>query len=131
MQKTSKNSFKNYQGQIMLMVILTMAGIFTTAMSISLSITKELRVLTQVTDSVKAFYAADAGIEWKFYTYLIFPAAEAPALLNGSSCCGADDIQISTPTNPGESISIRSIGISPASGIPYTIKRSIETNTSW
>lgn len=115
----------------MLMVVLTMAGIFTTAMSISLSITKELRVLTQVTDSVKAFYAADAGIEWKFYTYLVLPTAEAPIFLNGSNCCGADDIQISTPASPGESISIRSIGISPASGVPYTIKRSIETNTSW
>ncbi len=122
---------KTARGQIMLMVILAMAGIFATGAIISLSITKELRRLNAILDSVKAFYAADAGVEWKFYSALKDPAAQAPVFLNNASCCGPEDIELILPENPGEPIKIKSIGTSPVGGLLYVTKRSIETNTSW
>ncbi len=115
------------------MVILAMAGIFATGATISLSITKELRRLNAVLDSVKAFYAADSGVEWAFYLYLKDPMAQPPLLLNNTSCCTVQDILLTLPTTPGEALKIKSIGTSPtasSSGL-YTIKRSIETDTSW
>lgn len=117
-------------GQMMLMVILSLSAIFVTGTVVSVGVTKELRRLNTILDSVKAFYAADAGVEWKFYAALRGDI-EKPGLLNNTSCCGVDDIQMILPENPGESIRIRSIGRSPASSSLYIIRRSIETNTGW
>lgn len=138
-QKTIKDQFAirhspfAKRGQIMLMVILAMAGIFATGATISLSITKELRRLNAVLDSVKAFYAADAGVEWVFYAHSKDPAAQPPQLLNNTSCCTTQDILLTLPTTPGGALKIKSIGTSPTastSGL-YIIKRSIETDTNW
>lgn len=108
-----------------------MAGIFSTGAAISLSITKELRRLNAILDSVKAFYAADAGVEWKFYSALKDPVAEKPIFLNDASCCGDGDIQLLPPQGPGRPVRIKSIGVSPVNGALYIVKRSIETNTNW
>ncbi|MEW5805598.1 MAG: hypothetical protein AB1721_02655 [Patescibacteria group bacterium] len=122
---------KSAPGQIMLIVILAITGIFVTGAAISLSITKELRRLGAVLDSVKAFYAADAGVEWQFYVLLKDPSEPRPELTNNTLCCRRKDIQLISPTTPGQAVKLKSIGTSPASGQAYKIKRSIETNTSW
>ena len=87
--------------------------------------------MNTILDSVKAFYAADAGVEWKFYSILKNDSIEPPLLSNNASCCGLQDIELIVPENPGERIRIKSVGRSPASSSLYIIRRSIETNTNW
>ena len=115
----------------MLMVIIAMAGVFATGATISLSITKELRRLSAVLDSVKAFYAADSGTEWMFHSFFKDQAVEKPELLNNTACCGEADLSITAPQKPGDPTRLKSIGTSPVGGQLYIIKRSIETDTNW
>ncbi|OGY39337.1 MAG: hypothetical protein A2418_01570 [Candidatus Brennerbacteria bacterium RIFOXYC1_FULL_41_11] len=126
-----RHGFRQSAGQMMLMVILSLSTIFITGTVISVGVTKELRRMNTILDSVKAFYAADAGVEWKFYSILKNDSIEPPLLSNNASCCGLQDIELIVPENPGERIRIKSVGRSPASSSLYIIRRSIETNTNW
>lgn len=123
-------SLSAVKGQIMLIIILTISSIFVIGAAISLTITQQLRRVGALLNSVKAFYAADAGVEWQFFKFLRDSSAPAPELTNNTSCCKQGDIQIISPELPGQRAQLKSIGTSPARGV-NKVKRSIETNTAW
>lgn len=97
---------KNYHmrsGQVMLLSVLalgaTILGVTTIA---GLLMIFQLRQTVNISDSAKAIYAADAGIEWAFYDFVCRadPGDEKecvplPAFTNGASV---------TVTNDGASI---------------------------
>jgi hypothetical protein len=62
--------FKKYSGQIFLMSILILSGIMASALFLMSIFIKDFRQSIETSESVRAFYAADAGMEWQIYNSL-------------------------------------------------------------
>jgi len=64
-------SNKRSAGQVMLISVLIMGGMMGIAMAVSLLFLQEIRLARQTPESVKAIYAADAGVECGLYQYFV------------------------------------------------------------
>lgn len=62
--------FKKQSGQIFLMSILVLSGVMASALFLMSIFIKDFRQSIETSESVKAFYAADAGMEWEIYNSL-------------------------------------------------------------
>jgi Tfp pilus assembly protein PilX len=119
----------------MLIAVLALTIVFGFAVFQALSLTTALRQSRLVTDSVKAFYAADAGVELALYRYFQDKPSTGLTMTNGTDCCfpstGSNDstITMNPPLTPEGSLSIKSVGTSPGMSLPssYRVVRSIET----
>lgn len=87
-----KNYFKEEKGVSLLLVILIVGIILAIALGISHFITRQIQMLRETGNAVKAFYIADSGIE-RFLFNETLPAGNVP-LLGGS-------YQLSCECKPG------------------------------
>ena len=59
---------KNQKGAVsLLLVILILSGILIIALSVSKIVLREIQMTAQISESVRAYQAADTGIEWALY----------------------------------------------------------------
>lgn len=78
--------FKKQSGQIFLMSILVLSGIMASALFLMSIFIKDFRQSIETSESVKAFYAADAGMEWEIYNSLNPESnVEKPIMNNGTN----------------------------------------------
>jgi len=86
-----KNSKKQYtirniqyrpSGQIFLMSILVLGAVMASALFLMSIFIKDFRQSIETSESIKAFYAADAAMEWQIYNALNDPDAPAPVMNN-------------------------------------------------
>jgi len=78
---------KKYSGQIFLLSVLILSVIMTAALFLVAIFTKDLRRSVETSESVKAFYAADAAMEWQIYNSI-----------NPENKIGEDEWQMSNKT---------------------------------
>ena len=121
------NYQKYFKSQVMILVVVLMTTIFVLAISSQMSFLLSLRQSRLAIDSVKAFYAADSGVEWKMYTFIMVESISAPSFNIYASCCGAGDISTTTLSGIGTKFRIKSVGTSPATG-DQKIKRTINSD---
>lgn len=82
MKKNKKIILKN-TGQIMIVVVLTLGGIMFGASVIGgILMSGQLRQIKNISDSAKAIYAADAGLNFGYYQFLSSGGASAPNFSN-------------------------------------------------
>ncbi len=99
----------------MLMTVVALGGSILGATTIAgLLMVYQIRQASDLNDSTKAIFAADAGMEWGIYQYLNPGQGSAPTLANGASfvltCYGAD--QTALPCSNEAVNEIRSVGTS-------------------
>lgn len=74
------------RGQIMLLTVLVLgASMFLAATVAGYLLLLRIRQSTDVVNSTKAIYAAEAGIEWDLYARFKDPDRRAPEFVNGAS----------------------------------------------
>ena len=100
-------------GQVMLLTVLALSGTILGATTIAgLLMLYQIRQSTDASNSTKAIYAADAGIEWELYRFFQEPNYPKPTFANQSDF----DITCSSTltTEPGgatiETVVIKSTG---------------------
>ncbi len=113
-----------HDGQLMLLSVLLLSAILSIALFLTMSFVTNMRQARLVTDSVKAFYAADAGVELSLYRY--FKNANEPTMemQNNTWCCTLD---ARLPQGPGELFQVTSSGDSPSASSTNRLTRVIET----
>lgn len=80
------NRINNRRGQAMLIAVLSLGGAILGVTTIAGLLTLyQLRATTDAENSAKAIFAADAGVEWSFYTYFHPPQRALPVMANGAS----------------------------------------------
>lgn len=107
------------RGQVMLITSLVLASTLLASTTIAgMLMLYQLRQGSDVANSAKAIYAADAGLEWRLYRFLKVDGRNCcvegeqcavPVFSNGATVqtsCSA------TPEASGQSVTIRSTGIS-------------------
>jgi len=72
-------------GQIFLMSILVLGAVMASALFLMSIFIKDFRQSIETSESVKAFYAADAAMEWEIYNSLNDPDVAKPDMNNGTS----------------------------------------------
>jgi hypothetical protein len=93
---------KSCDGQVMLITVMSLSAITLAAMTISSLLTLiQLRQAQGISNSTKAVYAADAGIEYELYKVFKDPTFPTPNMTNDSSFTTSID---------GVTKSIRSVG---------------------
>src|SRR3989338_2410219 len=107
----SRNAIEPERGQVMLMTVVILSGVFLaiTAISGYLTLT-QLRLATNVTDSTRAIFAADTGVEWELYKH--FRCADpdtAPARCDEPPPVLSNNAVFETKVNPGGE-SVKSTG---------------------
>jgi len=81
----------------MLLTVLVIGGVLLGASSIAgLLMVYQIRQASDVTNSTKAIFAADSGVEWELYRMFVNPAYQKPEMSNGAT--------ISTTVNGTSSI---------------------------
>ena len=71
------------KGQVMLLTVLVIGGLLLGASAIAgLLMVYQLRQSSDVTNSTKAIFAADAGIEWELYRMFKDPDYPKPIMTN-------------------------------------------------
>ena len=124
---------KNLSGQIMIIVVVVMTGVFITASLFSSLLVREIKSLRIIFDANKAFYAADSGVEWRMYEILRQTTITGPVMENGTACCQIDcGAGIGNPCLPTEQggeafFVLKSLG-SATSVYEMLVRRGIETN---
>ncbi|MFH0890680.1 MAG: hypothetical protein V1856_01465 [Candidatus Liptonbacteria bacterium] len=74
------------EGQAMIMTVLALGGTMLGATTIAgLLMVYQIRQSTDMSSSVKAIYAADAGIEWQLHNYFMDPDLPLPSFSNTHS----------------------------------------------
>lgn len=107
------------KGQIMLLSVLTLGMIMLGATAIAGLLTVyQIRMSSNVTDSAKAIFAADAGLDWGIYQFTRPTSSDqAPVFSNGASftatCYDSSLNQLDSCANSSTSV-IRSFGRSGA-----------------
>ena len=85
------------RGQVMLLTVVLLAGSVLGTTSIAGVLTLfQLRQASFATDSMRAIFAADTGIEWELYRQYQDPSAVPPTMSNGAvfkTKTGVDFIQ--------------------------------------
>jgi len=72
-------------GQIFLMSILVLGAVMASALFLMAIFIKDFRQSIETSESVKAFYAADAAMEWEIYNSLNDPDVVEPVMDNGTN----------------------------------------------
>ncbi len=122
--KNFKFKIKNWVGgQIMLLSVLLLSAIFSIALFLSMSFVTNMQQARLVVDSVRAFYAADSGIENGLYKYFKKPNVAQSSMTNRTYCC---DVTMREPQIPGQDLKITSVGYSPFPAVSNKLVRSIE-----
>ncbi len=105
---------KSKDGQVMLLTAVLISGIVLSATSLAGLLTVyQLRQVTDVTNSTKAIFAADSGIEWELYKNFKDSKASAPACSGGNPgqlCNGATFQTYPDPNNPSIVTSVGTSG---------------------
>ena len=79
---------KRNKGQIFLMSLLLLSAVLILALILLSTFTKDLRQAIETPQSVKAFYAADACMEWQLYNTFNDPDIEyKPAMKDDTTYC--------------------------------------------
>lgn len=120
MQNKYSNKIGKQSGQVMIMTVLALGGTILGATTIAgLLMVYQIRQSTDMANSVKAVYAADAGIEWKLYDFFI---GSAPTLSfqdsktsasTTMSCYDSSGSSLDCATTPAVDVAridVRSIG---------------------
>ncbi len=83
------------KGQIILLTVLILAGSMLGASMIAgyLMLLK-IRASSDITNSARAIFAADAGVEWELYKQIKDPGYPKPSLSNGADFTTYQDGQI-------------------------------------
>ena len=104
---------KRNKGQIFLMSLLLLSAVLILALILLSTFTRDLRQAIETPESIKAFYAADACMEWQLYNTFNSPDIdEKPTMKNDTYC----EYQNTFETN----------GMIKTVGISKKIKRGIE-----
>jgi len=103
-------------GQIFLMSILVLVAVMTSTLFLMSIFIKDFRQSIETSESVKAFYAADAAMEWEIYNSLNDPDIVMPVMNN--------DTSYTSQNNFSESKNIKTVGIS------KKVNRGLEVNFS-
>jgi hypothetical protein len=61
---------KKSSGQVFLLSVLMLAAVMASALFLVTIFTKDLRRSVETSESIRAFYAADAAMEWQIYNVL-------------------------------------------------------------
>ncbi len=107
--KTKKIKINNnfQSGQAMLIVVLilgaTMLGVTTVVGYISL---QKIKNVANITDSTKAIYAADSGVEWCFYNKFSSNGTSTFSCDGSSPTTGTSSLSLSN----GASVSVSNVG---------------------
>ena len=84
-QYAIRNTRYRPSGQIFLMSILVLSAVMASALFLMSIFIKDFRQSIETSESIKAFYAADAAMEWEIYKSLNDPDAVKPEMKNGTS----------------------------------------------
>lgn len=103
-------NFKSQMGQVLLITLLIMAGVFAIGMSVSLIFLNEVRLSRQSLESVKAIYAAESGLECELYQY--FKSSTSTCDVINIMTNNTSFISTTTPATGPIPTSTQSIGIS-------------------
>lgn len=71
---------KRFKGQIFIMSIVVLSSVMMVGLLLITAFTKGLRQANQSTDSLKAFYAADSGLEWELYKTFVNENVNKPTI---------------------------------------------------
>lgn len=82
-------------GQIFLMSILVLGAVMASALFLMSIFIKDFRQSIETSESVKAFYAADAAMEWQIYNSLNDPDAVKPVMNNDTSFLSENNFDVS------------------------------------
>ena len=102
--------------QIFLMSILVLVAVMASAFFLMSLFIKDFRQSIKTSESVKAFYAADAAMEWQIYNSLNDPNIVEPVMNNGTSFISEN--------NFSDSKNIKTVGTS------KKVNRGLEVNFS-
>lgn len=97
---------KGYKGQIFVMSILILSSVMVVGMLLITAFARDIRQATESSESVRAFYAADSGIEWELYKTFVNEKASGPSIEGAN--ISTKNLLINGGT---EEKSIKSIGI--------------------
>lgn len=113
-----KLSFKDNAGQAVLISVIIMGSILLSVTTIAGYLTmQKIKIAGNATNSMKALYAADAGLEFELYKHLHPSSTDAdPIFSNGASSVHMR--QINPATGAGE---IRSLGTAGRSSRAFNI----------
>ena len=79
---------KNQKGAVsLLLVILILSGILIIALSVSKIVLREIQMTAQISESVRAYQAADTGAEWTLYQII---KVKQPSILAERLCSNND-----------------------------------------
>jgi len=83
--KNQKSKVKSFSGQVILLTVLILGGSILAASTIAgyLMLLK-IRTVSDITNSTKAIFAADTGIEWELYKQFKDSAYPKPVFSNGA-----------------------------------------------
>ena len=107
-------------GQIFLMSILVLSAVMASALFLMSIFIKDFRQSIETSESIKAFYAADAAMEWQIYNALNDPDASAPVMNNLTRTSADYNYQNNFSTTGN----IKTIGVS------KRVNRGLEVNFS-
>lgn len=116
-----KDSFRNtkQEGQVLILTVLALGGALLGATAIAgLLTTYQIRQTTDLANSAKAIFAADAGIEWGLYNFFCSlnpakscPLSGAPVFTNGAV------LDVKCTTSSGGSTNCFNAGPPPTAGL--------------
>ena len=107
----------------MLLSVMLLSAILSIALFLTVSFVSNMRQARLVMDSVKAFYAADSGVELSLFRYFKNPAEPDVQMGNDTWCCL---LSVKTPQSLFGSLQVNSSGSSPYASSTNRLMRSIE-----
>jgi hypothetical protein len=128
-----QNSKLGNKGQMMLLSIMILGGVFAIGLSVAILLLSEFRLSRQSLDSVKAIYAADAGVECELFQYFKNPDWRC---ISGSTVIFLNDTSFlsqRTAATNGTATTVSAIGISKGirRGLEAEITFDIEARWPW
>jgi len=119
--KLRKMQPRRPSGQVFLLSVMILSAVLIAGLMLMSIFTKDLRLATETSRSVEAFYAADSAMEWQLYQTFVgtINPPQSPFPSNGAKCCLPDLYENTYNEETGTGI-IRTIGVS------GKVKRGIE-----
>ncbi len=111
------------RGQLMLLSVMLLSAILSIALFLTVSFVSNMRQARLIMDSVKAFYAADSGIELSLFRYFKNSAEPDVQMANGTWCCS---LTVTTPQSLFGDLRVTSSGSSPSASSTDRLTRLIE-----
>ena len=107
----------------MLLSVMLLSAILSIALFLTVSFVSNMRQARLIMDSVKAFYAADSGIELSLFRYFKNPAEPDVQMGNDTWCC---TLTVKTPQSLFDDLQVTSSGSSPYASSSDRLTRLIE-----